>query len=418
MNKLSRQLHQLLDLRVDTDYKRTDESIRQNISFKSANAWTLVFAIFIASVGLNVNSTAVIIGAMLISPLMGPIVGAGYALGVNDFSLLKNSGKNLMYAILISLITSTVYFLISPFTEVQNELLARTAPNFYDVVIAFFGGAAGIVALSRSEKSNAIPGVAIATALMPPLCTAGFGLATMEWKFLVGALYLFIINSVFICLSTYIFVRYLKFPKVSYANMDEQKKINRWIIGTATAVVIPSLVTAWMLLSQSTFRHRADKFIEGEIKFKGTFLVDKKFSFDLSKSSIYLTFIGRKLKKEALDELQRKKNYYGLSEVKLEIEQVAAGEHIDAQLSKNVNKKLPSKLDLEMNALREEKLTIQNMLVEAQTFVPQLSKLYLENEAAELVWKKKPKPSEKKAMEDFIRLRMKRELSFSHAISI
>lgn len=418
MNKLFLQIPHLLDLRVDTDYKRTDESIRQNISFKSANAWTLVFAIFIASVGLNVNSTAVIIGAMLISPLMGPIVGAGYALGVNDFSLLKNSGKNLMYAIIISLITSTVYFLISPFNEVQNELLARTAPNFYDVVIAFFGGAAGIVALSRSEKSNAIPGVAIATALMPPLCTAGFGLATMEWKFLVGALYLFIINSVFICLSTYIFVRYLKFPKVSYANLDERKRINRWIIGTATAVVIPSLVTAWMLLAQSTFRHRADKFVQGEINFKGTFLVEKKFLFDLKKSSIYLTFIGKKLKPEMLNELQRKKNYYGLNEVKLEVDQVAADEHIDAKLHKIVNKTLPTNLEIEMNALREDKLAIQNMLVEAQTFVPQLSRLYLEKEAVEFVWKKKPKPSEKKAMEEFIRLRMKRELTFSHAILI
>jgi hypothetical protein len=200
--------------------------------------------------------------------------------------------------------------------------------------------------------------------------------------------------------------------------LDERKKINRWIFGTATAVVIPSLVTAWMLLAQSTFRHRADKFIEAEIKFKGTFLVDKKYSFDLSKSSIFLTFIGRKLKTKDLTELQRKKKYYGLNEVKLKIEQVAADEHIDAQLSKIVNKKLPSKLELEMNALQEEKLTVKNILIEAQTFVPQLSRLHLENEAAEFVWEIKPKSSEKKAMEDFIRLRIKRELSFSHAILI
>ena len=422
MNKILSQLHRLLDLRVDTDYARTDETIRQNINFKSANAWTLVFAIFIASVGLNVNSTAVIIGAMLISPLMGPIVGSGYALAINDFSLLKDSGKNLVYAIFISLITSTVYFLISPFTEVQNELLARVSPNFYDVVIAFFGGAAGIVALSRTEKGNAIPGVAIATALMPPLCTAGFGLATIDWKFLVGALYLFIINSVFICLSTYIFVRYLKFPKVSYDNIEEQKKITRWIVGTATAVVIPSLVTAWMLLAQSTFRHRADKFVEGEVKFKGTFLVDKKYFFDFSKSSISLTMIGKKLKSEALEELQRRKNYYGLNEVRLEIEEVAAEDHIDAQLTKMVKAKVPSQrlsnLEIKMNAIREEKQFVKNMISEAQVFVPQLSNLHLDAEDAELVWKKKPQSSEKKALEDFVRLKVKRELSFTHAILI
>lgn len=415
MRKLILHLPRLLDLRGDTDYNRTDESIRQNISFKSANAWTLVFAIFIASVGLNVNSTAVIIGAMLISPLMGPIVGAGYALGINDFSLLKNSGKNLMYAVLISLITSTVYFLISPFTEVQNELLARTSPNFYDVVIAFFGGAAGIVAMSRSEKSNAIPGVAIATALMPPLCTAGFGIATWEWRFLLGAFYLFIINSVFICLSTYIFVKYLKFPKVSYSKVEEQKKINRWIIGTATAVVIPSFFTAWMLLSQSTFRNRADKFVQAEISFKGTFLAEKKFLFDLEKSRIQLTLIGEKLKSDVLEDLQSKLHLYGLSEVSLEINQVSAGVLMEAQLRK---KKLPSSLEIELNALREEKIATQSMLQEAKVFVPELSSLHVEKEIIEIEWKKKPKPSERKALEDFLRLRIKREVTFSHAVLI
>lgn len=422
MTRYFHRLYHLFDLRFDTNYKGTDESIRQNVNFKSANAWTLVFAIFIASVGLNVNSTAVIIGAMLISPLMGPIVGAGYALGINDFSLLKSSGRNLMYAICISLLTSTVYFLLSPFSEVQNELLARTSPNFYDVVIAIFGGAAGIVALSRSEKSNAIPGVAIATALMPPLCTAGFGLATLEWKFFVGAIYLFIINSVFICLSTYVFIRYLKFPKVSNANKVEQKRIHRWIIGIATAVVIPSLVTAWILLSQSTFRHRADKFVEAEIKFKGTFLVDKKFLFDMKKSVIHLTFIGKKLDTSIVDELHRRKNYYGLDEVKLQVDQVAIDEHIDTQLNKIAKRELPSKrlseLELELNALREEQMSNENMLIEAQAFLPRLMGLHLEKDVAEIVWKKNPKSSERKAIEDFIRLRIKRELRFSHAVLI
>lgn len=419
MNKIFGQLHHLLDLRHDTDYKGTDDSIRQNVNFKSANAWTLVFAIFIASVGLNVNSTAVIIGAMLISPLMGPIVGAGYALGINDFDLLKRSGRNLMYAICISLITSTLYFLLSPFNEVQNEILARTAPNFYDVVIAILGGAAGIVALSRTEKSNAIPGVAIATALMPPLCTAGFGIATFEWKFLVGALYLFIINSVFICLSTYVFVRYLKFPKVNYANEVEQKRINRWIIGIATVVVIPSIVTAWLLLAQSTFRVRADKFVESEIKFKGSLLVDKKFFFNVSRSFIRLTFVGLKLSPETLDELQLRKKYYGLDDVQLEIDQVTLDDHLNSQPNKLAKTDLSTQklteLELELTKRRQEELLIRELLKEAQIFVPQLMSFYVDNQVAGIVWKKNPKLSEKKALEEFIRLRVKRDVSFSHA---
>ena len=175
--------------------KKVLENVIANISFRGASLWILVCAILIASVGLNVNSTAVIIGAMLISPLMGPIVGAGFALATYDFVLLKKSGKNLLIATVVSLSVSAIYFYISPFKEVQSELLARTSPNIYDVLIAFFGGIVGAISITRVEKGNPIPGVAIATALMPPLCTAGFGLATFNFTFFVGAFYLYI-NSV------------------------------------------------------------------------------------------------------------------------------------------------------------------------------------------------------------------------------
>ncbi len=188
----------------ENDKEKTLESIKGNISFKGANLWTLACAIIIASVGLNVNSTAVIIGAMLISPLMGPIVGAGFALGVFDFTLLKKSLRNLLTATLVSLTVSTLYFLISPFKDVQSELLSRTSPNIYDIFIAFFGGLVGVIAVTRTEKGNPIPGVAIATALMPPLCTAGYGLATGQWSYFLGAFYLYCINCVFIGIATFI----------------------------------------------------------------------------------------------------------------------------------------------------------------------------------------------------------------------
>ena len=177
--------------------KKVLENVIANISFRGASLWILACAILIASVGLNVNSTAVIIGAMLISPLMGPIVGAGFALATYDFVLLKKSGKNLLIATVVSLSVSAIYFYISPFKEVQSELLARTSPNIYDVLIAFFGGIVGAISITRVEKGNPIPGVAIATALMPPLCTAGFGLATFNFTFFAGAFYLYIINCFF-----------------------------------------------------------------------------------------------------------------------------------------------------------------------------------------------------------------------------
>ncbi len=184
------------------DEIETIEYIRKNVDFRDANLWVLIFAILVASVSLNVNSTAVIIGAMLIPPFKGPIMAIGMAAGINDFELIKKSMKNLGIAILIIIRISTLYFLFTPLNDAQSELLARTEPTIWDVLIALFGGLAGIIAGSRKEKSNAIPGVAIATALMPPLCTEGYGLVTWNIYYFFGAFYLFFINSVFIGLST------------------------------------------------------------------------------------------------------------------------------------------------------------------------------------------------------------------------
>jgi uncharacterized hydrophobic protein (TIGR00271 family) len=185
----------------------TVESIKKNVEFRGANLWTLIFAIFVACIGLNVNSTAVIIGAMLISPLMGPIMGIGLGIGTNDFELVKKGLRNLTIATIISIIASSLYFTLTPLHEAQSELLARTSPSLWDVFIAALGGLAGIVAATRKEKSNVIPGVAIATALMPPLCTAGFGIATGNLYFFLGAIYLYFLNSVFMCVGTFLGVR-------------------------------------------------------------------------------------------------------------------------------------------------------------------------------------------------------------------
>jgi uncharacterized hydrophobic protein (TIGR00271 family) len=192
------------------DFNTVITGIESGISFRGTNLWILIFAIFVASLGLNVNSTAVIIGAMLISPLMGPIMGIGLGIGINDPLLLRRAISNFAIATIVALTTSTIFFLLSPLNDAHSEILARTSPNIYDVLIALFGGFAGIIATSTRQKGNVIPGVAIATALMPPLCTAGYGLATWQMNFFLGAFYLFIINTVFIALATLLIVRLLR----------------------------------------------------------------------------------------------------------------------------------------------------------------------------------------------------------------
>jgi uncharacterized hydrophobic protein (TIGR00271 family) len=252
------------------------DSIKKGVEFKGINLWTLIFAIFVASIGLNVNSTAVIIGAMLISPLMGPIMGIGLGAGIYDFELIKTAGKNLLIATFIGLIASFFYFFISPLQNAQSELLARTSPTIWDVLIAFFGGLAGIVASSRKKFNNVIPGVAIATALMPPLCTAGFGLATGQWSYFFGAFYLYLINSVFISISTFLIVRFLKFSPVSHVNPVVALKIKNWIGTIAILTILPSLYLAYYFVRNEMFIQNANRFLTEEAAVLNYSLLSKK----------------------------------------------------------------------------------------------------------------------------------------------
>ena len=416
----------LLNLRNDTNYDDTDKSIRKNVDFESGNAWTLVFAIFIASVGLNVNSGAVIIGAMLISPLMGPIVGIGYALGVNDPRLLRRSLRNLTIAMLISVFTSSLYFLLSPYDEAQSELLARTAPNFYDVLIAIFGGAAGIVATSRKEKSNAIPGVAIATALMPPLCTAGFGIANGEWKFTLGALYLFLINSVFISFSTYVFVRSLKFKKVTFPKEEEVGRIDRWIMVIAGVVIVPSLFTAWLLLQESNFKQRAKTFVDREFKFRGAYVLEQRQDFDLKKPRIFLTIVGRHLSKEDLKSLKEKKRYYDLEKAVLNIEQVGGVESIQPKMLASQTPTGETVLlhqrisDLEKELETNSSLKNEQSLLkkELATLYPDLQDIFLDETSIKVFWKKAPATKTRKMLDKFLAVRRPKVQNVQHVLNL
>jgi uncharacterized hydrophobic protein (TIGR00271 family) len=299
------------------DEQEIISQISSGVTFRGANLWVLIFAIFIASLGLNVNSTAVIIGAMLISPLMGPIIGMGLAVGINDPELLKRSTKNFSVATVISVLTATLYFLITPLGEAQSELLARTSPSLYDVLIAFCGGAAGIIALCTRGKGNVIPGVAIATALMPPLCTAGYGLATGHFLYFLGAFYLFFINTVFIALATFCGVRLMKFSQKDSTSNDKAPKANRIMMALVVLTMIPAAVMTVNIVRQSFFDNNVRKFIKNELTQKGT----QVMSTNAEKDSLILRVVavGREITEFTRKAAEKRMEQYGMQGYSLRI---------------------------------------------------------------------------------------------------
>ena len=286
-------LKNLLDIRHDTDIDNTIQSIKDNIAVKGQTAWILVFSILVASIGLNVSSPAVVIGAMLISPLMGPILGIGLSIGINDIDTLRNSMKNLGVMLVISLLTSFVFFSIPLFQELTPELSARTAPDVRDVMIAIAGGLALIVAITRpSAQTNTVAGVAIATALMPPLCTAGYGLAIGNYKFFFGALFLFLINTIFIALATFVIVKYLHFPMVKYINSAKRKFISRLASFIAILVLGASIFTFYKLYQKNTYTANVKTF-KTAVKDLGYVLIDEdKSDFNFDTKTLELTIFG------------------------------------------------------------------------------------------------------------------------------
>ncbi|UEG50233.1 DUF389 domain-containing protein [Ferruginibacter lapsinanis] len=308
----------------EDDKQKTLESVKSNITFTGANLWILACAILVASVGLNVNSTAVIIGAMLISPLMGPIVASGFALGMYDFDLLKRSLRNLFIATLAGLLVSSIYFFISPFKEVQSEILARTSPNIYDILIAFFGGLVGVIAVTRVEKGNPIPGVAIATALMPPLCTAGYGLATGNFKFFFGAIFLYGINCVFICIATYSIVKFLKYPAKEEVDKKHQKQVRYGISFVVILMLLPSIYFAYKLFVEQQYQQSVNNFIEREFIDKGNTIVYKKTNYNSRPKTIELAFLSKRFTKEEIDSLNTKLYAMSIPTTKLLIRQDSA----------------------------------------------------------------------------------------------
>lgn len=311
-----------------------ETSIRSGVSFKGSQLVVLIFAIFIASLGLNTNSIPVIIGAMLISPLMGPIFGMGLALGIEDYSLLKRGFKNIVMAVIGSLAASAIYFLISPQYEGASQLLARTSPSIYDVFVGFFGGAAGILSIACRNKGQVMPGVAIATSLMPPLCTAGYGLATMQMNFFLGALYLFFTNMVFILVATWIGVKLMGFSKVAYQNVTRYHKI-RWVLYTVVAGTIG--VSIWLtvtMISKNVFYARADEFIKNEMVFPNTQVLNHENTYEHGVKTISVTLIGEALPRDSLQlAMLQKLDSVGLGGTRLIIKQGFTLENNSAEMA-------------------------------------------------------------------------------------
>lgn len=376
-------LSEYLDLKKDKDNElETVDSIRKGVEFKGANLWILIFAIFMASLGLNVNSTAVIIGAMLISPLMGPIMGVGLAVGINDFELMKRSLKSFLITTAFSVVTATVYFLFTPLNEAQSELLARTSPTIYDVFIALMGGLAGVVALSTKEKGNVIPGVAIATALMPPLCTAGFGLATGNLIYFLGAFYLYFINSVFISLATFIGVRVMHFKRKEFIDKAREKAVKKYIILIVTVTMCPAIYLTYGIVKTTLYEAAANNFVNKELNFKDTQIIDRKISYE--KKEISVVLIGNEVPATSIALAKDKLQEYSLPKTKLIILQGMNNEGTDissirAMVMEDFYKNSEQRLLQQQNTIKslESKLqTYETYSQQTKNIVPELKVLY------------------------------------------
>ncbi len=363
------------------------EGISKSAEFRGTNLWVLIFATFIASLGLNVNSAAVIIGAMLISPLMGPIMGLGVSLGINDFELMKRSVRNFGFMVAVSILTSTLYFILSPISTAQSELLARTSPTTYDVLIALFGGLAGMVAQSRRDKgvSTVIPGVAIATALMPPLCTAGFGIATLQWKYFVGAAYLFSINTIFIAAGAYAITRIMKYDKKVFLDKQRETRVKRYMAIIMIATLIPSVFVSYRIIQQTVFETNADRFVTSVFRFPDSKVIQYRKTPPKrgNPGTIEVAMIGDPLSRDAVEGARAQMPGYGLVNTELVVNQ-AAEKDIDlstlnvnyAQLLEEKNEAIAA-LRSELEGFQQDNLPYADIAAEAAQVVDNIAAITL-----------------------------------------
>lgn len=338
-----------------------EQSIREGVSFKGTNIFILILAILIASLGLNTNSTAVIIGAMLISPLMGPIIGIGLGVGIHDFPLIKRGLRNLIMASAFSVIASTIFFLISPVNEQHSELLARTSPTIYDVLIGFVGGGAGIVAIASSNKGNVIPGVAIATALMPPLCTAGYGIATWQLNYFFGATYLFLINSIYIAFATFIGVKLMHFKPASSGQTARAQQVMKIVYSVAILTMLPAIYLTYRMLKENSLNMDVDRFVNSECRLDGTQVLSRQLFVRDGQRYLQLTLIGRLWPTDSLENaLDSRLHFYGINDTKVIILQGEAAASQTA-IDKSADNDLKDMYQLTRTTISQQQQTIDSL---------------------------------------------------------
>lgn len=372
--------------------EEVNSNIHKGITIRGTNLWVLIFAIFIASLGLNTNSTAVIIGAMLISPLMGPIIGMGYSMGVYDFNLLKESLRNFLFMVVVSLITSAVFFTLPLITTTQSELLARTQPTTYDILIALFGGLAGMVAQTRKERTGTvIPGVAIATALMPPLCTVGYGLATFQFRFMLGALYLFTINSIFIALASFIVTRVMKYQAIGELEPAKLKRLKNAMVAVIIIITLPSILIAISIIQRSSFETNYRNFVNEAFKYDNTFVVESKYEYNANprkQSVIEVRLFGEPLSDNVINNIRgQMSGVYHLPKVNLVVRQsnqedggiaITALQSNYTEMLNEKNRQISRLQEMLSQVRTADTLAVSNMTRELGIFVPDMSDMSLQ----------------------------------------
>lgn len=378
-----------LNLTNDVDIQAASENIRKNIPFRGPNVYILFVAIIIASVGLNVNSIPVIIGAMLISPLMGPITGLGLGLGTNDRELVLFSIKNLLVMVGISLLAATLYFILTPL-EIDNptELLARTRPTIYDVFIALFGGLAGVLETARKEKGTVISGVAIATALMPPLCTVGYGIANLSWQYTIGALFLFSINCIFIAMAAYLMAKFLKFP----VKTVEQHRTRYFILSYGLVILLAatSIFTGYNVIRENDFTKLANRFVKKNQNIGKTYIYDSQVNIDSKPYMLELRLAGETLNEDTKEMLLRDAENYGIMRSQIVIHEdatVQVDRFNETEIVKNLIATNQSNvqvrddsikvLNAQITAYKQRELPAKQLAEELQVQLPSITRLTL-----------------------------------------
>ncbi len=388
-NTIREFLKTTLNLTNDVDIPAASENIRKNIPFRGPNVYILFVAIIIASVGLNVNSIPVIIGAMLISPLMGPITGLGLGLGTNDRELVLFSIKNLLVMVGISLLAATLYFMLTPL-EIDNptELLARTRPTIYDVFIALFGGLAGVLETARKEKGTVISGVAIATALMPPLCTVGYGIANLSWQYTIGALFLFSINCIFIAMAAYLMAKFLKFP----VKTVEQHRTRYFILSYALVILLAatSIFTGYHVIRENDFTKLANRFVKKNQNIGKTYIYDSQVNIDSKPYMLELRLAGETLNEDTKEMLLRDAENYGIMRSQIVIHEdatVQVDRFNETEIVKNLMATNASNvqvrddsikvLNAQITAYKQRELPAKQLAEELQVQLPSITRLTL-----------------------------------------